>query len=315
MDFRIPKFHTVAFDTKEARRLASLLPDPEREDMVRDLLVPFAPYEEAVKFIQRRHRPNPKGNHSRGRVIGLLGEIRAGKSYACQSYASSYPAEMWEAGKRHRVVYVPISGKPTVRSVTNTLQRAAGAHSVTYHNADDAKDASLNRLLRTEAELVIFDDAQFVLYSRSAGDFFDLVKKIIDTGRMNVLLSGENSIKDYMDQNGHLLRRGSFPRHIVKPIQSNGKAFANMLRSIDKRLPFERPSVLNNQAVIDDFWTISKGVIGLVMNIVADAAVMAIADGSKTLELHHLEREAEERFQDDTYKYFRSLAEEEGSAV
>ncbi|ANK92761.1 MULTISPECIES: TniB family NTP-binding protein [Rhizobium] len=315
MKFEIPQFHTTAFDTKEARRKVSLLPDPDREDMVRDLLVPFAPYEEAVAFIKRRHRPNPKGNHSRGRVIGLLGEIRAGKSYACQSYASFYPMEIAETGsKRFRVVYVPVSPKPTIRSVTNLLQRGAGAHSVSYNNMDDAKDASVSRLLRAETELVIFDDAQFMLFNRAAGDFFDLVKCITDTGRMNVLLSGERSIEEYMKQNGHLLRRGAFPKHIVKPIQSNGKAFWNMMNSVDKRLPFKSASVLTNRCVVEDFWRISNGIIGLVMNIVVDAAIMAIADGSDSIELKHLKAEADDRFQDDTYKYFTRLSSEDEEA-
>ncbi|MDP9762106.1 MULTISPECIES: TniB family NTP-binding protein [Agrobacterium] len=310
MNFDIPQFHKTAFETAEARREASLLPDIEREDMVRHLLVPFAPYEEAVAFIGKRHRPNPRGGHSRGRVIGMLGEIRAGKSYACQSYTSLYPVEITETGKRFPVVYVPVGAKPTIKSVTNTLQRAAGAVSVSYHNMDDAKDASIDRLVRGETELVIFDDAQFMLYHRLANDFFDFIKRIIDTGRMNVVLSGEKSIHEYMQQNGHLLRRGAFPKHLVKPIQSNGKSFWNMMNSIDKRLPFRRPSVLTAECVVADFWRISNGVIGLVMNIVVDAAIMAIADGSDTIELRHLRAEAEDRFQEDTYRYFTKLAPE-----
>ncbi|MBB3967369.1 TniB family NTP-binding protein [Rhizobium metallidurans] len=305
MDNDLIEFHTTAFDTMEARLAASLLPDEDREELVRTLLVPFEAFDKSIDFIRRRHRPNPNGGHSRGRVVGLLGEIRSGKSWACMHYAGRFPMRVVDGNKKFPVVYVPVPGSPTVKSVTTLLQKRSGAHSVTYHNADDAKDASVERLQRAEAELVMFDDAQFMLFHRDAHHFFDLFKRIVDTNRMNVMLIGDKSIYDYMDGNGHLRKRGGFAKHYVPPIIKNGAAFGNLVRSIDKRLPFRTPSVLGEQHVINDLWKISGGVIGLIMNLVADAAIMAIADGSDTLGLKHLQLEADDRFQEDTYKYFR----------
>ncbi|NKL77618.1 TniB family NTP-binding protein [Rhizobium leguminosarum] len=298
-------FHTTAFDTVEARLAASLLPDAEREEFARALLVPFEAFDKSIDFIRRRHRPNPNGGHSRGRVVGLLGEIRSGKSWACMHYAASYPMRLVDGNKKFPVVYIPVPGSPTIKSVTTLLQKRSGAHSVTYHNADDAKDASVDRLKRGEAELVVFDDAQFMLFHRDAPHFFDLIKRIVDTNRMNVLLVGEKSIYDYMDSNGHLKKRGGFAKHFVPPILKNGVAFRNLIGSIDKRLPFRSASVLTHRHVVDDLWKISGGVIGLIMNLVVDAAIMAIADGAETLELRHLQLEADDRYQEDTYRYFR----------
>lgn len=305
MDNDLIEFHTTAFDTMEARLAASLLPDEDREELVRTLLVPFAAFEDSVEFIRRRHRPNPKGGHSRGRIVGLLGEIRSGKSYACMAYAARHPMRIVDGNKKFPVVYVQVPSEPSIKSVTSILQRRAGAYSVAYNNMDDAKDASVDRLLRAEAELVMFDDAQFMLFHRQAPNFFDLLKRIADTNRMNVLLCGEKSIWTYIDDNHHLKKRGGFPKHYVPPILTNGAAFRNLINSVDKRLPFRMPSVLTVKHVVDDLWKISGGVIGLVMNIVIDAAIAAITDSAATLELRHLQLEADERFQEDTYKYFR----------
>lgn len=306
-------FHETPFRDPEARRKASLLSDEERMEMVNRLLVPYVTFEESVSFIRKRHRPNPRGGYSKGKVYGLLGESRTGKSYACMYYARSLRVEdPGDDGFVCPVVYVPVPGKPTVEAVTNRLLRGTRMQSISYTNAEDAKETCVKRLLRARSELVIFDDSQFMFFARSPGlvdDFFDLVKRIVDTRRMNVLLCGEEKVYDYVRSNDHLFKRGSFPHLVVKAlveVKPNKPKFKALLESIDDRLPFLRSSNFGAQHVVDDFHRISGGMIGLVMNIIIDAAEMAIADGSDCIELRHLQEQADDRFQDDTYKYFRS---------
>lgn len=308
MSDHIIEFHEFSFRDPAARRKASCLPDEDRMDMVNNLLVPYVTFEESVAFIKKRHRPNPRGGYSKGKVFGLLGESRTGKSYACMYYARSLRVN---GGFVCPVVYVPVPGKPTVEAVTNRLLRGTLMQSISYTNAEDAKETCVKRLLRAKTELVIFDDSQFMFFSRYPAlvdDFFDLVKRIVDTRRMNVLLCGEEKVYDYIQSNEHLYKRGSFPYRTVRAlveVKPSKPKFKALLESIDDRLPFLKSSNFGVQHVVDDFHRISGGMIGLVMNIIIDAAEMAIAEGSDCIELRHLQEQADDRFPDDTYKYFR----------
>ena len=69
--------------TAEERIEASKQSASVRQALMETMLVPYPQFRDGIKFIRKFHVPVEGGNPSAGRIGGLLGESRVGKTVIC----------------------------------------------------------------------------------------------------------------------------------------------------------------------------------------------------------------------------------------
>ena len=304
-----PLFHTMAFTTPQTRLAASRLPRLERQWMIENLLVEYVTFTEGLEFVRRAHNPYEGGAPVGGKLRGLLGESRVGKSAICKHYAALNPPLVTEDRELYKVIHMTVSVRMTPLEFAQELNDLSGnRYSPMRGGWQSYVRRSLLHLIEAGTELLILDDCQYLVFDRredSVYDMFKLVKKILDTGKTNVLLVGEERTDAFVQRTPPLKNRdhSAMP---FKPLTSSAKDiadFGKLLGSIDKRLPFAEQSGLT--ALAEDMYRFSKGMIGIVMNIVHAAAAEALNHDRSRILIEDFRYAVKSRVAvGDAYNYF-----------
>lgn len=308
-------FHEKPYKTPEERLAAASLGAPARQALIERLLYKYPVFKKGEKFIADFHFPFVGGTHGKGKIGGLLGPSRAGKSTICAYYVSRIVVpEPDELGERHPVIHITATDQTTPSSLADTLAAATGMRSIPSKIKTQARmNMVLERLKRARTELVILDDAQFLFFGRTksyVSGFQSFLKQLADLGTLNVLLVGEETVHEVIGAIDYLEGRGGFKREVLKSLGDTGREFEEfrlLLSKIDARLPFKEVSVLHHSsAVAADVHAFTGGSIGRVMNLVREAAALAMNDGATCIMLDHLARCAPSLVRiGDTRNYFR----------
>lgn len=290
----IPGWKDMVFQTPEDRDRASRLPIPTRQQLIKHLRIPYRTYNLGLAMIAALHRPAVDGIPNLGVLGGLLGEPGSGKTVICEAYADRYPPRDGETGMELPVLHIRASLGMNRQRLGNKFRRGTSSpHRILAR--EDPIDWSVERLLKCKTELLILDDAQFMFLnqrtSHLAAEMYGFVKDVVDTGMVTVLLVGEPAIDKFVYDIPAFERRGYRSETLV-PLSNKPQDlefFGDVLRSIDKRLPFSRTSRLEDHR--EHFHRYSGGQIGRVMNIVEAAGYFALNDRSACILVEHL-REA-----------------------
>jgi hypothetical protein len=296
----------------EQRLASSSQPPAVRQHLIETLLYPSPLFKKGNAFIGKFHQPVTGGRHGTGKIGGLLGPSRVGKSAICKFYRSHHPARIEEEGEVYPVVYFQASDDMTPRTMAERICEATGARSLAQMKTPALIDTCINRLVRARAELLIIDDAQFMFMARRVDqvrNFKSFIKLASDRNAFNVLLVGEPIIKDVISAVDYLVGRGGFPNEPLFPLGDSTKEFeqfALMLEGIDNRLPFLTKSGLSEAKIAADIHRFSGGLVGRVMNLIQAAAFEAINDGTAKIMVEHLRSAASMLVSaNDSHRYFR----------
>ncbi|WP_375590799.1 ATP-binding protein [Hoeflea alexandrii] len=311
------KFHEKPFKTPEERLAAASLNVRERQAMIETLLYKYPIFKKGEEFVRTFHFPFEGGSHGTGKIGGLLGSSRAGKSTICTYYVAGIDKPgLDEDGERHPVLHITATEQTTPSSLADTIATATGMRSIPAKTkAPGRLKMVTDRLRQVRTELIILDDAQFLLLGRTRSylrGFHSALKQFADLGTLNVLLVGEESIHDAIAGVDYLEGRGGFEHENLVPLSDAGEDFNNfrlLLNRIDARLPFKEPSVLSDSsAVAADVHAFTGGSIGRVMNLVRLAAALAMNDGTSCIMLEHLQRSSQRLMRlGDTRTYFQRV--------
>jgi hypothetical protein len=312
-------FSLVKFTDPVSRAEAATWPVRKRQEHINSMLIRYPLFNETVGAIRSFHYPVVGGTYDTGKIVGILGESRAGKSWAIKSYVQSLGEIQSETARVPRAVYVDMLGKTSSNDLASDLFRAIHlprprAGSIRMH-----LDRVVDEIRDHGIELVIIDDAQELLVSRSHKSIDEasgFILSAAESNACNVVLVGTEDISKAVLANAHMYRRGSFPRSIIQPyrwqIASERKSFSFLLTAIDDRLPFRRPSELADPSLAAHFYKVSGGLIGIIMNYVRDAAFMAMNENADQVTIEHLRRAAAmRRVPGDPYMPFQSTVDTE----
>ena len=284
----------LVFDTAERRAAAAELPVWKRQLIIKYLRVPYHTYNRGLAMIARFHMPVGDGVPNLGVAGGMLGEPGSGKSVICETYASMHPPFDGDEGIEMPVVLMSASVGISRRRIGDRIRRQTNA-SHRILSRDDPGDWSVDRLVRMKTQLLILDESQFLFFDQRssyiAQEMYGFVKDVADTGIISVFLVGYPSIDEFAYDIEAFRRRG-YRSEMLKPLTSSPEdiaLFGDLLRSIDRRLPFRSSSELHKYR--DHFYLYSGGRIGFVMNVVTEAAYLALNERSACILVHHL-REA-----------------------
>ena len=211
------------------------------------------------------------------------------------------------------MVYLEARDDWTPHHFAEQLFMASGGKAVPKMKTPAMISSCQRRIVNAQTELVIIDDAHFLLlerHGRSLSLFKSFIKAILDLRTCNVLLAGLPQLHGFVASNEQLFFRGGFPKCDVVPLnwalKEEQDQFRLLLNGIDERLPFARKAGLANTDWAVDFHRLSEGMIGRIMNVVQAAAFEAINDGSACILVEHLREAADmRRLPGDTHRYFR----------
>ncbi|MBW8299974.1 MAG: TniB family NTP-binding protein [Hydrogenophaga sp.] len=290
--------NTEPFRTDKDRLRVSLMSPRERQHLVKTAMYPYPGFKAVQEFISRFHYPVAGGAADTGNIGGILGQSRTGKSVICRYYADRIPPRVEEDGEVYPVVYIPAASEMTPGTLAERIFFETGARSVPTIKIAALMQNAMVRLKRAGTELVIIDDAQFLFFDRHkrhVAEFQSFIKQLADLNSLNVLLVGEERLRDFVRNIDYLVGRGGFPSESVVPMASDEQGmehFRLLLDGIDRRMPFAAPSRLGRADWMFDFYRYSDGIIGRVMNLVRRAAYRAISEGTTSIMRKHLHEEA-----------------------
>lgn len=281
----------TVFITDEDRTRAGQLPVGERQLIIKNLLVPYSTYNRGYEAIRSLHMPVAGGLPNLGVVGGLIGPSRCGKTIICESYVAHHPQRDGETGVEYPVVCINASIDMSRRQVGARVHRfTSSPHRILTRT--DPIEWTVDRLLKCKTELLIVDDAQYLFFEHrrawSATEMFGVVKDVLDTKKISVMLVGDGRINNFVFDVDAFKNRG-YRSSDLEPLSNTRKdleKFGALLTSIDRRLPFSRSSELAQYR--DDFHRYSEGRIGLVMNVVQEAAFRALNDRTACILVEHL---------------------------
>lgn len=298
--------------TEEARAAAASQSPAIRQRLIETLLYPYPLFKQGDAFIGKFHRPVKDGRHGTGKIGGLLGPSRVGKSAICKYYRSHHPARVDEEGEVYPVVYFQASDDMNPRTMAERICEATGARSLAQMKVSALIDTCISRLVRAKTELLIIDDAQFMFMGRRTDqvrNFKSFIKLASDANTFNILLVGEPVIEDVIKAVDYLSGRGGFPHNSLTPLgdsESEFEQFCLLLEGIDNRLPFASKSGLSDPRTAADIHRFTGGLIGRVMNLVQQAAFEAINEGTSRIMVEHLRSAAAMLVSvGDDHPYFR----------
>lgn len=281
----------IVFLTDEDRTRASQLPVGERQLLIKNLFVPYHTYNLGYDAIRTLHMPVAGGLPNLGVVGGLIGPSRCGKSMICEAYVANHPQRDGETGVEHPVVCINASIDMSRRQVGSRVHRfTSSPHRILSRT--DPIEWTVDRLLKCRTELLIVDDAQYLFFEHrlawSATEMFGVVKDVLDTKKVSVMLVGDSRINKFVFDIDAFKNRG-YRHSDLEPLSNTPEdleKFGALLTSIDRRLPFAKPSQLARYR--DDFHRYSEGRIGLVMNVVQEAGYRALNDRTACILVEHL---------------------------
>lgn len=311
-EWNAPRFHDAAFTSDAERAAAAKLPADQRQWMVENLLFEYPAFDDTLKFVKKFRNPVIDGTPGRGWCAGVLGESRSGKTYVLERYLEHNPPVVADDGESYPVLYLEARDDWSPHHFAEQVYMATGAKSIPSLKTAMLTTACMRRIVAARCELVIIDDAHFLLLERRGRPlnlFKSYIKAILDLKTCNVLLAGLPELHDFVWINSQLEGRGGFPKHHVLPLDWKLKEqrdqFRLLLHGIDERLPFRRLSGLSTPDAAADFHRFSSGVIGRVMNVVQAAAFAAINDGAACISDLHLKLATDQRRRPkDSYGYF-----------
>lgn len=277
----------------------------ERQRYLQTLVVEHRGLDDVLRKIGNWHMPVKDGVHAAGSCHALLGEHRAGKSFALTQYRDRFPSRLdGQAEARVTpVLYVGTAAQANAKELAMALYDALSDGPIAADNRLGGP-AQLNKFLIElpfhGVQLIIFDDAQnLVVDNRNSKLFKDFICRILNQNCCGVILAGKPSVYDAIESYAPLEGRGSLPNFTIPAlrwsVEVERREFVHFCKELDRRLPFRKPSLLGNAKIAMHLFYASRGLIGRLCNYVRDAAHMAINEGSDSIKVEHLREAAIDR--------------------
>lgn len=287
----ITEFHSDNISNR--REWAAKLPHDVRYDMIENLLFEYPGFKAGMAFLKRFHIKSQKLQKAgTGRIGGVIGEFRSGKSFLIQNYARDYPSVIEGKKKVYPVLYLDArrewDAKEMARQILKLTDRPHRDMSIAQLNTK-----ALERMTALGTKLLIIDDAHCLIGKKGvvANSFYGFIQEAVERRICNVLLSGPPVVQAAILERDELRGRGNFPRTPVKSFslatETGKKNYRLFLGGVDNRLPFLEPTDFLQPAYYDDLKAVSRGSIGETMNLIKDAAFLALDDGARKIELEH----------------------------
>ena len=148
---------------------------------------------------------------------------------------------------------------------------------------------------RAGTEMLILDEVQHLLRSPKARDVTDTIKRILDDGVVTLGLVGTEQARPLLTRNIQLSNRMLAPADINPldhRLERDRRDFAAFVRQLDASIVsmdlMKEAGELDEANIVRCLFVISGGVVGVVVNLLRQALMHAVARGAERIEPYDL---------------------------
>jgi Bacterial TniB protein len=255
---------------------------------VSEACVHFTAYNAVVAAIRRCHASYD--GERRPRSMQLYGTTGVGKSYLLRAYARSYPRMVRGDGVTVPVLYVPIPGAPTNKSLATQLLRSLGAPSAESGSASEqfARFETLAR--RAGVQLVLLDEMHHFIdrgTAKSHAKVADSLKMVVENLNVACVAAGAPRTKALFTMNAQLRSRFALSMR-MHPFSIRTQQELSQLRGFLQALgrradPRLLPLLTDPYFAVATFYA-TDGILRQIVDLVAEIDARVICGAEPTLE-------------------------------
>jgi hypothetical protein len=257
---------------------------PQLEEIIEDI-------DEAIQIAQ------VKNFTKQPTCILVTGNSGVGKTTLREYYENKYPRKVVQTHDGEKDV-VPIFGTTLqddknpkaapghmLRDLGDFLQGKGGTRS-------ELGDRFIFKVNAAEVQAIFVDEFQNAIESdgdKIVSNTANWVKSIVNLGKRPVVLFGMPWSKVVIDSSTELINRFEIIHHLEEYDRDNFNDWLEFLEGVDKQLPFEQSSNLNDPELALRLLAVSKGNLSKLMKgIIKPAARIAYKQGASSISIEHL---------------------------
>ena len=261
---------------------------------VEDILIPHRHFTDAVSRLQRVIEFARNGAEPRHTL--LLGESGTGKTWIAQYLTSLYAPNPNIDRMEIPILLVQTPATPSLKGLAEAILMALGDPIVLRGTAAEKRERALGLLKKLKVEFIIFDEFQHFLDHGKHDSLLsvsDWLKRFIDDAYVPCLLMGLPRCEAILQVNEQLRRR--FSSRIELPSFSldtefGENEFRTVLKEIDKALPNEKLSGLDEDTFFQRLFFASNGLLGYLRKLITCAFELMVLENRCKLDMPLLEK-------------------------
>lgn len=187
------------------------------------------------------------------------------------------------------VIKVYVEPKARCRGLLRDILRALGIRAPMHATFGDLMEMVELHLHKQEVRMIFLDEVHHIVEGQSkttAYEASEVVKMLLLQARVQVVGIGLTHAESIVDNNPELPRhlRGRYVMTaLAGGIDDRRGDYLGFLGGLSATLPFEQKPDLTKPEMALRLWVASEGLVGKIMNLVQEAATLAIEDGLKTV--------------------------------
>jgi hypothetical protein len=252
---------------ERARQQFESLSDDERRDVMGEPR--WLPYPEAAGAVteMNRLRTRQRGNRTQG--VAILGPYRNGKTMVCDKLMAT------ECHQVRPSYYYQVPTEPSRLEFISGMIKAMGRLPDPARRTIEERRQQLEGLLEEyEPRLFIFDDAHHGFRGPAAKELHTLLRTMGHKWDLSPVLVGDRTLAELLHNDSELRTR--LDKTCLLRRWEYGAEFAILLRSMARVMPLRQASDLTETAIAQRIYQLSEGLIGEIVKIVTEAAVLAV---------------------------------------
>ena len=256
----------------------------------KDLFIVHPGVSKARKAISEVHRASKEGADPK--CLLLTGVAGSGKTATMRYYETRFPRHNDEKGPVVPILFTTIPAPATIKGMAAYLLDSLG-DPMACTGSITSQTMRLHRLIKeSRVELIMLDDGQHLLNSSSNRVTMaacQWLKHLINATGISMVLAGTPPLVHIFSAHEQLKTRVA-TRIDLAPFGWETEAeqmnFMRVLKTIEMRLPFQESSHLDSREMAFRLFGASQGVMSRVMDIVREAARLALDRGEKNITLN-----------------------------
>jgi len=277
----------------ESVRPQALLPDAIR---VQRILRPLFVEHTAVKLIMNEVGWMLSDQSHRAPGLAVCAPPGSGKTELSMRVDRAYPRQQSGEGGLPvmPIVAITMSGAYDMRTVYGRVMLTLQVPCSDKMTKNAREIQVLHLLKRVSCRLLVLDEFQDISKGseRDQNRALDAIKLLMNQLNLPILALGTQEAGRTLQSDAHLAARF---RHMALPVWKRDAHFAALLKAIHSELPLRKSSSLTSPDVMKCLITHSKGILGVIMRLLQDAAIHAIIEGQEYIDVRMIDLAADHR--------------------
>lgn len=267
------------------RQRDRILPEDvgEKLDALNDMHLMHRTFSYALSRIEERRVRS--AYEDKPKSLMILGPTGGGKTTLAETVMMQHKHRQIRTDGilKRPIVYCCVPSPASAKSLGQVLLQTLIPGLRATGTATELRESIVKNVQTMGVELIILDEVQHL--SEAKGDSTirkaaDWLKLLSDASKIPMLLLGIETSRNLLTYNEQLRRR--VPEVIELSPYTPGydddvEAFREVLVNIDEKLPFDKRSNLADPQIAKGLMKVSDGMIGLLVEFVREAAIIAIS--------------------------------------